>query len=1090
MPKSSPTSRKPASTTSKPQTSSTPTGKSSTSSTPHTSSASGSTASTVPRTSSAQTVHTTFVGTSSTSSVLLSTTSVPVSTTGPGPHGEVTSSPVSTHCQPQCNWTKWFDTDFPVPGPHGGDLETYSNILRRGEKICHRPEEITQLECRAEGHPEVRVEDLGQVVQCEPSVGLVCRNRDQKGMSGMCLNYEVRVLCCGVPEGCPETYGTAPVTSSHKPSFPVVSPSSVPTTSLSSSRVPSTTTPCFCSVSGRLYTLGSIIYNQTDLDGHCYYALCSQDCQVVRGVSASCPSTMMPPTSPLPTSTSPAPPVPVRDRCNLFPPRMKGETWHMPNCSQATCEGNNVVSVSPRQCPELKAPSCANGYPPLKVDDQDGCCQHYQCQCVCSGWGDPHYITFDGTYYTFLDNCTYVLVKQIVPVFGHFRVLIDNYFCDLGDSVSCPQSIIVEYHEDHVVLTRRPVDGVMTNQIIFNDKVVSPGFQQNGIVVSRVGIKMYVSIPEIGVQVMFSGLIFSVEVPFNLFANNTEGQCGTCTNDKKDECRLPGGAIASSCSEMSLHWKVPHPPCQGPSPTPTSVPKPSPTVCPPSPICQIILSEVFQPCHDVIPPLAFYEGCVFDYCNVLDLEVVCSGLELYASLCAAEGVCISWRSKTNNTCPFTCPANKVYQPCGPSTPHYCYSNDDISSSLILQEAGPTTEGCFCPDNMTLFSTNDSICVPSCQWCLGPDGEPVEPGRTISVDCKDCTCKDGTLTCQRKFCPEPTCPEPGFVPVPVALEAGQCCPRFSCVCNSSYCPPPLHCPENSSLVVTYEEGACCPSQNCSSQTGCEVNGTLYQPGAVVSFSLCETCLCEASSNPLSGAFVVSCEAEHCDTGCAKGFEYQDKPGQCCGRCVQKTCPFKNSNGSTYFYLPGESWKEPGNPCVTHKCESFQDTFMVVTTKQECPKVNCPPGQAKLREDGCCYDCTIPQQKCSVHHRQQIIRQQNCSSEGPVSLSFCQGNCGDSTSMYSLEANMVEHKCECCQELQTSQKNVTLLCDDGSSRTFSFTQVEKCGCLGQQCHAPGDTSHLESSGTESKSKESKEHSQQSAFRASEEVFGPSQ
>lgn len=84
---------------------------------------------------------------------------------------------------------------------------------------------------------------------------------------------------------------------------------------------------------------------------------------------------------------------------------------------------------------------------------------------VCSGWGDPHYITFDGTYYTFLDNCTYVLVQQIVPVFGYFRVLIDNYFCDLGDSVSCPQSIIVEYHQDRVVLTRRPVNGVMTNQV-------------------------------------------------------------------------------------------------------------------------------------------------------------------------------------------------------------------------------------------------------------------------------------------------------------------------------------------------------------------------------------------------------------------------------------------------------------------------------------------------------------------------------------------------------------------------------------------------------------------------------------------------
>lgn len=82
---------------------------------------------------------------------------------------------------------------------------------------------------------------------------------------------------------------------------------------------------------------------------------------------------------------------------------------------------------------------------------------------------------------------------------------------------------------------------------------------------------------------------------------------------------------------------------------------------------------------------------------------------------------------------------------------------------------------------------------------------------------------------------------------------------------------------------------------------------------------------------------------------------------------------------------------------------------------------------------------------------------------------------STHRYSLEANTVEHKCECCQELQTSQRSVTLRCDDGSSRTFSYTQVEKCGCLGQRCHALGDTSHPESPESESKSKGSKEHGQ---------------
>lgn len=71
--------------------------------------------------------------------------------------------------------------------------------------------------------------------------------------------------------------------------------------------------------------------------------------------------------------------------------------------------------------------------------------------------------------------------------------------------------------------------------------------------------------------------------------------------------------------------------------------------------------SVFKLCHDIIPPLQFYEGCLFDYCHMLDLEVVCSGLELYASLCAAQGVCIPWRSYTNNTCR-ECPAKSPFYP--------------------------------------------------------------------------------------------------------------------------------------------------------------------------------------------------------------------------------------------------------------------------------------------------------------------------------------------------------------------------------------------------------------------------------------------
>ncbi|XP_024604815.1 mucin-5AC [Neophocaena asiaeorientalis asiaeorientalis] len=1026
-------------------------------------------------TTTAPTTSTTTVETTSpTKAPTTSTTAVETTgpTTAPTTSTTFVSIPETTHsqpwttsCQPQCTWTKWFDEDFPSPGPHRGDFETYSNIVRRGEKICRRPEYISALECRAESHPDVGVQRLDQVVQCSPEVGLVCRNRDQKGKFRMCLNYEVRVLCCEPQKGCPVSSVTPSPQPSLSPEF------TTPTVSLvtsPSSAAPSTST-CYCSVAPRLYSAGSIIYQQTDLSGHCYYALCSLHCHVVRRTDHTCPTSTPPPAPATSTpASSPSASVPVTQRgCpNAVPPRTKGETWAMPNCSEATCVGNGVITVRARQCPKVQKPICANGYPAVIVANPEDCCPLYECKCVCSRWGKPHYVTFDGTYYTFLDNCTYVLVQQIVPVFGHFRVLIDTYFCDAEDGLPCLQSIIIEYQQDRIVLTRKPVGGVMTSEIIFNNEVVRPGFQKDGIVVSQIGIKMYVTIPALGVQVMFRGLIFSVELPFSKFANNTEGQCGTCTNDQKDECRLPGGAVVPSCSDMPRHWNVTRPgqpSCSRPPLMPTTVePKKTSTSCLPSPICQLILSKVFKPCHSVIPPWPYYQACAFDQCHAPTVDLGCSSLELYAALCASLSVCIDWRGLTTHECPFTCPADKVYRPCGPSNPSYCYMNDS-ANTLALPEAIPITEGCFCPEDMTLFSSSSEVCVPAnCSSCMGPDGEPVEPGHTVSVGCQECTCKGGTwtLSCQTRPCaPPPACPEAGFVPVPAALQTGQCCPQYTCVCNTTHCPAPVDCPEGSRSILAYEEGACCPTQNCS-RTVCSINGTLYQPGAIVSSNLCEKCWCELPGGPQSDTVVISCETQICSTHCPVGFEYQTQSGQCCGTCVQVACVTNASDSSAHLFYPGESWSDPGSYCVTHKCERQQGGLVVVTTKKACAPLGCPADEARLSEDGCCLSCPQPpaqnRSTCAVYHELQVLRQPGCSSVGPVRLTYCRGNCGDTTSMYSLEARAVEHRCRCCWELRASLRHVTLRCEDGSSQAFSYTEVQECGCVDLPCDSHGGPS----------------------------------
>lgn len=52
-------------------------------------------------------------------------------------------------------------------------------------------------------------------------------------------------------------------------------------------------------------------------------------------------------------------------------------------------------------------------------------------------------------------------------------------------------------------------------------------------------------------------------------------------------------------------------------------------------------------------------------------------------------------------------------------------------------------------------------------------------------------------------------------------------------------------------------------------------------------------------------------------------------------------------------------------------------------------------------------------------------------------------------YSVEANMMMHQCECCQEATTSQKQVELTCADGSKVKQSYMVVETCRCNKAEC-----------------------------------------
>ncbi|XP_032546258.1 mucin-5AC-like [Chiroxiphia lanceolata] len=1016
--------------------------------------------STLPTSSSVTTSTSTFHS-STTLPTSSETTSTSTTTTSPTPTPPtatptVSSTTATTPCEPEvCTWSEWFDVDFPSAGPNQGDFETYQHIRAAGKRVCQRPKEI---ECRAEDYPDVPIQQVGQVVQCDVHYGLVCKNEDQTGKFKMCLNYRIRVLCCTPNYNCVSHITSPTTTITRSEPFWTMSPS------------PILTTPCFCKIGDSIFSPGDVIYNRMDSDGCRFYAICSPVCTIERHSVPCNVTTPLSTTSSEWSTTTTSVPLPTTTKkfhfhgcvSSTYPPLQPGEHFKLSNCTEVICNGDNDIDVVPTYCPPAKEITCANKYPAVLVPDENGCCYRYECQCVCSGWGDPHYITFDGIYYTFLENCTYVLVKQIIPKYDNFRVYIDNYYCDAKDGLSCPKSILIFYKSAEVVLTRELMNGVMTNVMYFNKKIVKPGFEKDGISFSTLGINMIVEIKEIGATITFSGLIFSVKLPYSKFGNNTEGQCGTCTNNKADECRLPSGKIISSCPQMAHHWIVDdNKTCHGVPIVPTITTPPPKPHCETPPLCKLILSKIFAECHAVIPPEPFFKGCVFDGCRIDDESMQCSSLEIYATECASRGVCIDWRGKTNNTCSFSCPASLIYKPCGPINPDTC------DQSSVEHPGFGITEGCFCPEGTTLLHAESNICVPECS-CREPNGVARWPGEKWTKDCQECVCDKNTLKvhCTKHKC-SPTqqvfCDEPGYMPVQIQIPEDPCCTRTECYCNTSLCPEVTpQCLEGQEIITIMQPGKCCPTFEC--RHGCVVNETYYAPGAVIPSGPCEECTCSGSSYSRPHRVTVKCEPVTCDTYCPLGYKYTEEPGQCCGTCKAEACVVTVGHNITHVVYEGEYWNPPGDNCTVYTCEKHADQFIQVVRQTSCPAFNldeCDPNDIKLSDDGCCIECRRKPKLCMKHNTTAVIKYNGCVSPAPVEMTYCEGSC-DAYSRYSQKTNTMEHKCSCCQEIKTSQRKVTLTCSDGTYLDHSYTYVEKCSCVTAQC-IPQDSTQQETNQT---------------------------
>ncbi|XP_073665558.1 mucin-5B [Tursiops truncatus] len=846
---------------------------------------------------------------------------------------------------------------------------------------------------------------------------------------------------------------TAPGSPPTTPSWSGVasgSPGAFPTSTAS----PSPTTDCLCHAFGKLFLPGDVIYNKTDGAGCLFLAICNQRCDIDR-FQGTCPTF-----SPSGTSASVPPTTPVPGCNHTIPPRQVNESWTLEDCTVARCEGDNrIVLLGPKPMGNVV---CVNGHLPVRVQSGDGPCDYsYECECSCSGWGDTHYETFDGTSYSFLDDCTHVLMREIQPRHGNLSILLHNHYCEAA--ASCPRALSVHYESMDIVLTTTPgADGQEESLILFGQMPVRSSFSKNGLTATATGAaEMSIEIPAVGVSVIFNGRVFQARLSYSRFSYNTEGQCGTCTNSRRDDCRRPDGTMAPTCQDMAWSWLVANSSgegCWAPTglPPTTSPPLPAPstptsTPCPPEPLCELMLSPVFAGCHGLIPPGPFFSTCVSDSCRPGRPdrpEALCQSLEAYSALCRARGVCPDWRNATSGLCDLTCPPTKVYKPCGPVQPKSCDSRSQSPASRGL------AEGCFCPDGHILFNSHTDVCVPECP-CVGPDGFPKFPGERWVSNCQSCVCDEDSVSvqcapvqCEARGQPQ-ECGRAGFVAQTRPLADNPCCMETLCVCNRSTCPQsPPKCRPGEELACTQAEDSCCPTFSCRPQL-CTYNGTVYGVGATFPAVIpCHTCTCLSvdTHDP-----TVLCEEDACDTTCPQGFQYSRVAGQCCGECVQTAC--LTSDGR--LVQPNETWVNSlVDNCTLYHCQAENGPPMLTPTPVACPDVSSCRGI--LRKIGCCYSCEEVD-SCQVRASMTVLRHQGCATQAAVSVPFCEGFC-PGAARYSMGARATQCPCICCKKTRAHQEVVTMQCPNGTAFQHTYTHVDECSC-GPSCvssaQAPEDS-----------------------------------
>ncbi|XP_009332378.1 PREDICTED: uncharacterized protein LOC103925393 [Pygoscelis adeliae] len=412
------------------------------------------------------------------------------------------------------------------------------------------------------------------------------------------------------------------------------------------------------------------------------------------------------------------------------------ESWFTsyPCTERCSCKANNTITCTSWECGVREECSIQDGVL--------GC--HSNGKATCQVVGDPHYFTFDGMLYTFVGTCTYTLVEvvntsSIIPI----TILGKNEDRGLRGATYLKEVYIDVYG---VRITLQKSQGILLN----NERAYTPVENRlQGVSIRNAG-RFIVVETDFGVIVKYDGNHhLEITLPQSYFSK-VHGMCGNFNDNREDDLSLPNGTLAS-VTQFGNSWKVEEDSDEGclsdlrEDDVPPCTAENKPVI---ESQCNVLKSDKFKACHNLVKPEDFVQICIYDMCQYDGMKsTLCDIVQVYVDNCKNHGITIKWRNST--FCPLPCLPHSHYTDCVSTCPSTC---NDIFASSLCEKTEKCTEGCECDDNYVL---SNGKCVPLSKCgCRDDDNNYYSAGETwITPHCtKRCQCqKNGVIKCESYSC---------------------------------------------------------------------------------------------------------------------------------------------------------------------------------------------------------------------------------------------------------------------------------------------------------------------------------------------------